>query len=207
MKKVEIEINLMCRAIISLFESFVALWEGKTTVEESVNKLKAYDVGVEVASFQQMNSSTKGITIDKKKLRKLMISVALVVISKIRPYAKRTNNNELLVAVDFSESDLSHGKEADCVSRCSVVLSKGREFLTSLASYKLTESDLVALEATIEPFRDIAEKSKVTASTREAATEKIEMLTTLTRQELQILDDLVKSQMPEDFYTTYINLR
>jgi len=145
--------------------------------------------------------------VDKNEQRKLIIALTLGIISKLRPYAKRKGNNELLKAVDFSESDLSQVKEDLCINRCTVVLNKGREFLASLAAYKLTENELVALETAIQPFSDITEKRDVTKGERSSATEKIDLLIPYIRQEMKILDDLVKSQMPSDFQSTYFNLR
>lgn len=207
MNKEQTLVNNMAKAVLGLFDKLSALWSGNVAVEESVNKLKAYQGGVDAAAFEQVNKSTKGITVDKKQQRKLIIALTLGIIAKIRPYAKRTNNNELLAAVDFSESDLSQVKEDLCMARCSLVVSRGREFLTSLAAYKITESDLFAIETAIEPFDDITEKRDITKGERVTATEKIDMLIPLIRQELKILDDLVKSQMPEDFKATYFNLR
>jgi hypothetical protein len=207
MNKEQTLVNNMAKAVLGLFEKLSALWSGNVAVEESVNKLKAYQGGVDAAAFEQVNKSTKGITVDKKQQRKLIIALTLGIISKIRPYAKRIKNNELLAAVDFSESELSQVKEDLCIARCMVVISKGREFLTSLAAYKLTESDLVAIETAIEPFDDITEKRDITKGERVSATERIDKLVPLIRQELKILDDLVKSQMPADFQETYFNLR
>ncbi len=207
MNKEQTLMNNMAKAVLALFEKLSALWSGNVAVEESVNKLKAYQGGVDAAAFEQVNKSTKGITVDKKQQRKLIIALTMGIVAKIRPYARRTGNNELLQAVDFSESDLSQVKEDLCISRCTMVISKGREFITSLAAYKLTESDLVAIETAIEPFGDIAEKRDITKGERVSATEKIDMLVPLMRQEMKILDDLVKSQMPEDFQATYFNLR
>lgn len=207
MNKEQTLVNNMAKAILALFEKFLTLWKGNVAVEESINKVQAYQGGVDVAAYEQVHKSTEGITVDKKQQRKLIIKLALSIISKIRPYARRVGNNELLQAVDYSDSDLSQVKEDLCISRCNLVISKGREFLTSLATYKLTEADLIALETAIEPFDNISEKRDITRGERVSATEKIDILVPLIRQELKILDDLVKSQMPEDFQSTYFNLR
>ncbi|HEX3006453.1 MAG TPA: hypothetical protein VHO90_02435 [Bacteroidales bacterium] len=207
MKKEDTLINNMAKAVISLYEKFLSLWTGNVAVEESVNKLKAYTAGVDSAAYEQVNKEPKGLTTDKNTHRKLIIALTLGIIAKIRPYAKRINNNELLQAVDYSESELVQVTEELCINRCSTVAAKGREYLTKLTAYKLTESDLVALETALEPFDSMIEKRDVTRGERESATEKIGVLVPLIRQELHILDDLTKSQMPADFQTTYFNLR
>lgn len=207
MNKDHAMVNNMAKAVIRLFCKFQALWSGKVAVEESINKLKAYSGGIDAAAYEQVNKSTNGLTIDKKEQRKLIISLTLVVITKVRPYARRTNNNELLEAVDYAETDLNHGKEDLCINRCTTVLNKGREYLSKLGDYGLTESDILALETSIAPFDELTEKRDVTKGERISATEKIDILVPLVRQELRILDDLVKGQMPEDFQSTYFNLR
>lgn len=207
MNKDQTLVNNMAKAVLSLFEKFKALWTGKAPVEESINKLTAYTGGVDAAAYEQVNKSPVGLTIDKKEQRKLIVSLALAVISKIRPFARRTNNNDLLLAVDYSETDLLHGKEDLCINRCTTVLNKGRENLLKLEIYNLTEDELVALETAIDPFDDINEKRDLTRGERVSATERIEKLIPIMRKEMNILDDLVKSQMPQDFQETYFNLR
>lgn len=197
----------MAKAVISLFDKFIALWTGLLPITESVNKIKAYLTGIDTASQEQSEKTTKGITTDKNEQRKLMIALTLVVIAKIRPYAKRSNNNELLHQIDYAESELSQVKEDTCVKRCTTVLARGRELLTPLKDYKLTESELVALESAILPFENLNEKRDVTIGERMSATQKIEQLLPLLRAEFKILDDLVKGEMPEDFQSDYKNIR
>ena len=195
------------RAIISFFVQNETLWQGKVPVEESIGKIIAYRDTADTSHFEQINKSTKGQTADKKKVRKQMIALALDIISKIRPFAKSISNNVLLVGIDFSETELTQINDNICVNRCKSVMNYGREYLPLLVNYKLKESDLEALNAAIVLYGELTRKRDVTKSFRIAATERLAKAITLLRQELKILDDLVKSQMPEEFGDTYFNLR
>lgn len=200
--------NNIAKAIIGHFDKNEPLWKGKGPLETSINNIKAYHGGVEAASYLQVYKIAKGLTADKKEYRLLMVNIALGVITKIRPYAMRTNNKDLLQAVDYSETELTHCKDEICTKRCMTIASKGRENLLALATHTLTENDLVALDTAIEPFLETSENRDITDGEREAATAKIAMLIPFMRKELKILDDLVKSQISDEgFKATYIQLR
>jgi len=57
MNKDQTIVNSMAKAIVSLFEKFLALWSGNEAVEESLNKLKAYQGGVDTAAYEQVNKT------------------------------------------------------------------------------------------------------------------------------------------------------
>lgn len=204
----QIGINNIAKALIVFFDMNETPWKGRPPMEVCINNIKAYHSGVEMASYLQVYKITKGLTSDKKQNRKLMIDIALGVISKIRPYAIRSNNHELLLAIDYAKSDLDHGKEELCVNRCKTIAARGREYLSFLGMYNLTENDLIALETAVDPFIEIAEKRDITEGERIAATEKIVKLISAMRKEYRILDDLVRSQIADkDFIATYFKLR
>lgn len=200
--------NNTAKAVIGHFDKNEPLWKGKGPLETSINNLKAYHGGVEAASYLQVYKITKGLTADKKGYRNLMVNIALGVITKVRPYAIRTDNKDLLQAVDYSETELTHCKEEICTKRCMTIAAKSRENLLALATHSLTENDLVALETAIEPFLETSEKRDISNGEREAATNKIATLIPFMRKELKILDDLVESQITDqDFKATYNQLR
>jgi hypothetical protein len=103
-----------------------------------------------------------------------------------------------VLCFDFTCSAINH---------CTTVLNKGRENLTRLGTYIFTNNELIAPESAITQFDDLAEIRDLTKGERVSATEMIKKLFPLMRQKMKILEDLVKSKMPEDFMETYFNLR
>jgi hypothetical protein len=208
MNKEQIKTNNDAKAITAHFDKNEPLWKTNVPVSTCVNNIKAYNSGIDNAAFDQENKTTNGLTANKKQALDLAIAIALSIILKLRPFAKRTNNMELLKDIDIAPTNFKQVKEEITVNLCLKIAQRARQYLPEMATYTLTENEITALETAIEPFGKITEKRDLTQGERVSATAQIEKLTHLILQELDILDDLVKSQITDEgFKTTYFNLR
>lgn len=208
MNKEQIKTNNDAKAITAHFDKNEPLWKTNVPVSTCVNNIKAYNSGIDNAAFDQENKTTNGLTANKKQALDLAIAIALSIILKLRPFAKRTNNVELLKDIDIAPTNFKQVKEEITVNLCLKIAQRARQYLPEMTAYTLTENEITALETAIGPFGKITEKRDLIQGERVSATAQIEKLTRLILQELDILDDLVKSQITDEgFKTTYDNLR
>jgi hypothetical protein len=123
---------------------------------------------------------------------------------KLRGYAKVNKDNVLLVAVNYSESDLRTGPEQDLVTRCRLILARGREYQPKLTDYQVTKSTLSALQTAIDTFAPLSSQRDAVSKERTTATANIAALLDELRQRLDTLDDLIPGLVNNaDFVATY----
>ena len=78
-----------------------------------------------------------------------MADLAMGIIQRLRPYAKVANNKELLSKIDYSRSEITQRKQADCLNICKVVLLEGIEHLPDATDYELTQEMPDTFESSI----------------------------------------------------------
>jgi len=208
MNKEQIKTNNDANAITAHFDKNDTLWKTNVPISTCVNNIKAYTGGIDEAAFDQENKTTNGLTANKNQRLSLAINIALSIILKLRPFAKRTKNAELLEDIDIAPTHFKQGKDENSINLCLKVATRARQYLPEMADYTLTENEITALETALKPFAKVTEKRDLTHGERVSATAQLEKLTRLIREELDILDDLVKSQLTDEgFKTTYASLR
>jgi hypothetical protein len=194
----------MTRRVLAHLDGKPALWNGLPPVANTVQEVRACVQAITEQGFTQSERSTPGYTLDKEARKEAMCSLAMGLVLKLRGYAKVNKDNVLLMAVHYSESDLRTGPEQDLVTRCRLILARGREYQPKLADYQVTKSTLSALHTAIDAFVPLSSQRDAVSKERTTATANIAALFDALRQRLDALDDLVPGLVNNaDFVATY----
>ena len=164
------------------------------------------DVAAIIASAQQEDQVTKGITTDKQVNKKTLAQLGADVAAPIFAYASSISDNTLKAQVSFSFSDLLAAKDEILPVRCQNIHDAGTSNLVALADFGITAPLLASLQTTI-----IAYKLKVPTPRNAAADKKT---IRLNQKNLFAATDLIlKEQMDKtlagfkaanpDFVNTY----
>jgi hypothetical protein len=156
----------------------------------------------------QAERSTVGYTKDRNGQLHAMCDLAYGLLLKIRSYARISNNQVLLHAIDYSESHLRRGRETEVINRCQMIHDKGQEHQAALADFMVTPDVLAHLHTAIQNFSPLSAKRDIVLGERATATANIPSLIESVRNELLTLDDLIEGLVRDkDFVTTYIQVR
>jgi Carboxypeptidase regulatory-like domain len=141
-----------------------------------------------VATAQQEDLVTKGITIDKTEARKTLCRLAADIAAPIVAYAAATKNNKLLSEVNFTHSDLIRTKDDQLAPRCQNIYDAAKANEGALKDYGITATTLDTLLTTIDNYQ-----AKV-PDPRNAVAQKATIRTNL-KNLIKEADDILKLQM------------
>ena len=91
-----------------------------------------------IATAQQEDLITKGITIDKAEAKKTLCQLAADIAAPIVAYAAATKNNKLLKEVNFTHSDLIRTKDDQLAPRCQNIYDAAKANEAALKDYGIT---------------------------------------------------------------------
>jgi hypothetical protein len=156
-------------------------------------------------------SERTGLATEKADLKQTMLNTAFTVCSGLKAYASASGDVKLADQVDFSRTDLAHGREADVVNRCKAILNLGNDNATALAAkYNVTANDLKALKNAIPAFEDAQPKPRQgRAASASATAELMTLFVQLDDVLFNQLDPLMEkfSQSSPAFYNEYQTAR
>jgi hypothetical protein len=194
----------MSRRVLAHLDGKPALWNGLAPVADTVQAVRNLVQAVTEQGYTQSERTTTGYTLDKETRKEAMCSLAMSLVLKLRGYAKVNKDNVLLMAVNYSESDLRTGPEQDLVTRCRLILARGREYQPKLADYQVTKSTLSALQTAVDAFAPLSSQRDAVSKERTTATANIAALLDELRLRLDTLDDLIPGLVNNaDFVATY----
>jgi hypothetical protein len=159
-----------------------------------------------IATVQQEDQVTKGITVDKAEARKTLCRLAADIAAPIVAYAAATKNNKLLGEVNFTHSDLIRTKDDQLAPRCQNIYDAAKANEGALKDYGITATTLDTLLTTMDNYQ-----AKV-PDPRNATAQKATIRTNL-KNLIKEADDILKLQMDKtvlgfktshpDFVKTY----
>jgi hypothetical protein len=203
MQKTEFGFLTMNQTLLAHFDNHVNLWERIVPLANTVNEVRTHVTALAQESQKQGNSTT-GHTQNKENQKELMCALAQSLVLKIRPFAKISENNILLAAVDFSESELSRGAEQEIINRCQTIHDQGQVFLTPLAEFLVTPDSLQAFQTAIQLFRPMTPQRDALGDSKTTATANIKLCIKNIREKLELLDDMVPGMITDtNFVATY----
>jgi hypothetical protein len=160
-----------------------------------------------IATVQQEDLVTKGITIDKAEAKKTLCRLAIDIAAPIVAFAAATKNNKLLSEVNFTHSDLIRTKDDQLAPRCKNIYVAAKANEVALKDYGITATTLDILLTTINNYQ-----AKV-PDPRNATAQKATIRTNL-KNLIKEADDILKLQMDKtvlgfkathpDFVKTYL---
>lgn len=198
----------MFRAVVALLESKPSEWSTLTPVVEVVNATKTILSQVDQTMKNQVEHNPVGYTQQKETRMEAMLKSSFKLASKLKAFAKRSNNQVLLAAVDHSVTSLERGSEIEVIKRCQNIAKKAVEFLPLLTDYMVTQTEIDQLNISIAEVEPIVSKRDAVLSERKTATSGIPELIREGRKQLEILDDMIDGMIDNDeLVESYFNAR
>lgn len=198
----------MCKAVLAHLDSKPGVWNVFSPLASVVHNFRTLVHNLHQQNMTQAERSTVGYTKDRNGQLHAMCDLAFNILLKIRSYARISNNQVLLHAIDYSESHLRRGRETEVINRCQLIHDKGQEYLAALGDYMITPQMLTQLQSAIDTFSPLSAKRDIILGERVTATANIPALIESVRKELMTLDDLIAGLVTDrDFVTTYVQVR
>ncbi|MBI4946512.1 MAG: hypothetical protein HY840_08940 [Bacteroidetes bacterium] len=98
-------------------------------------------------------TTTKGVTLDTKALRKSMTSIALKCSNAVHAYATATNNNTLKAQVNYAQSTLDRLKKEEIDDVCQTIRDVTNTNIAAVQTYGVAAADVTTLQTTINLYR------------------------------------------------------
>jgi hypothetical protein len=185
----------------------------------TINEMIAKLIPKFMASFAVLQSTTSeiqvisekhginktGVAIDKNKLKKKLVELALKNSRKIAALAKFNNNDTMLKEVRFNESDLLRGQEVSLSDHCKTVYESGEANLASLAEHGITPETQKEFLDTLTAFNNVLEMPRTGRGEKKKLTEKLTVLFDTADSAVELMDyavGIVQDEQP-DFCNAY----
>jgi hypothetical protein len=156
-----------------------------------------------IGEMQGINKT--GLAIDKNKLKKRLVALALKNSNKVAILAKLTSNDTLLKEVRFNESDLGRVSEVTLKERAKIVFDKAEANIESLAEQGITPDTQKVFLETITAFNNALETPRTGIAEKRQATQRLPVLFDKADSVIEIMDLAAASAKDEfpDFYNGY----
>lgn len=173
--------------------------------QAAVNALNSKIASI-IATSQQEDLVTKGITIDKAEAKKTLCQLAADIAAPIVAFAASSNNNQLLNEVNFSYTELYRTKDDQLAPRCQNIHDAASSNIAALGAYGISAATITTLQSTIDNYQ------AAVPNPRNAAAQKVTIRTNL-KNLIKETDTVLKLQMDKtivglktsnpDFVATY----
>jgi hypothetical protein len=160
----------------------------------------------EIQSIGEMQGINKtGLTLDKNKLKRKLIALAVKYSSNLAILAKLNQNDTLLKEVKFNESGLERVSEVTLKDRAMIIYDKAEANLETLSKQGVTSDTQKQFIETITAFNNALETPRTGIAEKRKATQKLPVLFDKADSELEIMDLAAASAKDEfpDFYNGY----
>jgi hypothetical protein len=200
-QRIKLRMYLAVRNFVSLNE---AVAKGIPKFMASYGILQTSTNEIQMIGEVQGTDKT-GVAVDKNKLKKNLIALAVKNSRKIAALAKFNNNDTLLNEVRFNESDLLRVQEVTMKDNCQTIYDRVEANIGSLAEHGITpETQKVFLEA-ITAFNNALETPRTGIGEKKKATEKLALLFDTADKAIELMDYAVGIVKDEqlDFSNAY----
>ena len=199
----------MYNAVLQYLDENSGIWNNVTPVADKQAQLKMIVNSVNSKSEEQQEKSTNGYTAAKNAAVNAMVNLAYKMALKVKGYAKKTDDEVTLQSVDFSMSELENGPSTEVINRCRIIATTAQKKLAGLADYKVTASDVTALQDAINNAVPKKAERDAVGAARRGVTLTLPSLFSQARKEVSDLDDLIEGLIEdnEDFISGYFAVR
>lgn len=172
--------------------------------ETSFDALQSNIDQIQLVSEQQGINKT-GLTIDKNKLKKKLITMTVKYASKASIYAKLNSNETLLKEVRLKESDLDKLSGVTLRDKAQVIYSKVEANIGNLEEQGITSETQKQFQDTITAFNNALSTPRTGIAERRKATQKLPLLFDAADAAIEIMDLAAESAKDEqpDFFNAY----
>jgi hypothetical protein len=190
----------MWGVVLSMLPSFNSIWGSLAPFSALVTTIQS--LYAEVATQRNIQAQgTKGITIQKKKLRTKATTLAIPILGAIRTYGKANDIYALFTFNSVTVSYIESLRDTIAVMELQRVLDAANANSVGLATYGITATMLTDLQTAIVDYSTSVALPRVLLSQKVAATRKIDDLIMQGQAALKDLDDiaLIFSNTHSDF--------
>lgn len=193
-------------AVLGVLDSFKTVWQAVTAFAAARDALSSAIDDIRAEELKQAGTTT-GITENKRLARQAMCSAAAVVAGAVAQWAETQGKYDLFDSVDFSNADLLHMTEADCLTNCTAIYNAGNANIAALTTAgTLAAADLTDLNTKISAFNTLLASPRQARAGTKAATdllpEKIDAGDRICERQLDRLMERYKDSNA-DFYGAY----
>lgn len=166
--------------------------------------------------IQEINTTSEnqglnrtGLTLDKEKLKKELIALAVINSNKVSILAKLNKNDTLLKEVKMMESDFARLSGVSVLEKAKIVYDRTEVNLDKLAEQGVTAETQKKFLDTINYFNSLLSMPRSGRAERRRETQKLKVLFASADEQVAIMDmaaATVKGEYP-DFYNEYRSSR
>lgn len=181
-----------------------------TIVDIDPTRLTIFEKMAEIASLKELQeSTTKGFTFDKSRLRTQLTGTVLVNGAMLTSYAAATGNGALQAEIKTCLRQLNTCSATSLLTKAGTVYAKIQANLAALASRGRTPATQTALQTDIDNFKAAISAPREFAVKKAEATKMIDAGLKSLNANFAILDDLVGSLLGTnpDFVAEYKRIR
>ena len=184
-----------------------SVWEDIGPIAESVSILLSTQKEIKLSALVQADG-TSSSTVAKNLAFELSADKSYKMSRRICAWARKNGREDVLKAVDFSESDLRYGAEDDRILRQELLVKYAREFRTELAAYKVSDAAVDDLDAAINTAVALRSGRNEKKNHRIFSTANIDQQISKGKRQMETLDDEVEGLVEnEEFIKTYFIAR
>ena len=121
-------------AVLGVLDNSKTVWQTATAFAGARDALAAAVAVIRAEELKQSGTTT-GITQNKRLARQAMCSTAAVVGGAVAQWAETQGKNDIFATVDFSNADLLHMTEADCLTNCTAIYNAGNANIAVAETY------------------------------------------------------------------------
>ena len=150
-------------------------------------------------------TDTTGLTMDKNKIKRSLITLALKNGNKLSILARQTSNNTLLKEVRYNESDYMRLPEVTLKERVQLIYDRVQANAGNLSEQGVTADTQKQFMETLTAFNTALATPRTAVTERKKATQQLITLFKSANAELEIMDlaaGSVKDELP-DFFNGY----
>ena len=193
-------------AVLGVLDNFKTVWQAVTAFVTARNALSSAIDDIRAEELKQSGTTT-GITQNKRIARQAMCASAAVVGGAVAQWAETQGKNDIFDTVDFSNADLLHMTEADCLTNCTAIYNAGNANIAALTTAgTLAAADLTDLNTKIGAFNALLTSPRQAKAGTKAATDllpnKIDAGDRICERQLDRLVERYQTSNP-DFYGAY----
>lgn len=199
----------MILAVLICMDNNRTQWQNTPAINQIVTDIKGKVLAIRGTHITQSQKTT-GTTRNKKQQRTALINALTNIIGPLSAYARQQQNNELLVDVRKTKSQMERMRDNNLLDFALNTYNLAQTYLANLQTdYGVSTSDISNLLTQQETFDNLISAPRTRKTiTKNATTRLVDLLDT-TNTSLDTLDDLMLPYRNKniDFYTIYHNAR
>jgi hypothetical protein len=206
MKTKQINKLTMYLTVGGICDASNTVWQPLQAFADAYTDFKTHVTRIQVLS-QSQEQDNSGIAQDKQAARAAMCNATLPITKAVHAYAVKTRNNQLIMQMNFSLSELMGGRDVQSAERCQNIYDAANANIASLASYGITAAKLAVLGNAIAAYNALITAPREMRAQGKTITGNIQAEFDAADDALTLMDDLLGQLDNAKFAADYKNAR